>query len=440
MGAVADRCSDMSPAERHASFRNNSRGMSKPLDYDSSEEEEDEEGDDEGSDMAESEAEEMRAETELALREGLTRNSAATFHEVIDHARGLGIDPEKIKKAEQMLEQHRAQQRRDLFEADMKEFLETSEADNLDACKEKLDQGRGYGCSEKLLQPLRSRISELELCIDLAADEVAKAKRFLELCTRRFVRSCVTGRDTIWVDLKANKRTKAVLHLDVVLKNFTVKSAKGDKLATAKVVDLEVKRALDVESISSTEAFGKLPEKEKQFGVVLVGEEVTWLIGENNRTSQDEFLLGLAVLNRRGVLGSFEAREDKMLHSKPKATPKMSKMAGRRSGSMLADDVIQEEVPPAADNGEEREEEEAEQAAIENNEPQDDVPFEDNEEDIGFQEVEEDAAAAQWQSEEEPPKSAKATHNEAEPEEKKEKKEKKDKKDKKEKKHKKESK
>jgi len=42
---------------------------------------EEEDPDEEGSDMADSEAEEMRAETELALREGLTKSSAATFHE-----------------------------------------------------------------------------------------------------------------------------------------------------------------------------------------------------------------------------------------------------------------------------------------------------------------------------------------------------------------------
>jgi len=456
MGAVADRCSDMNPAERHESFRKNSggRAMAKALDEDSSEEEEDEDPD-EGSDMAGSlaeEAEDMRAETELALIEGFTKNSAATFHEVIDHAKGLGIDPAKINKAEEMLKHHRAQQCRDLFEADMKVFLETADADNLDACKGRLDQGRGYGCSEKVLQPLRTRIADLELCVDLAADEVAKAKLFLELCTRSFVKSCVSGRETIWVDLKANRRMKAAMHLDVVLKNFTVKSSKGEQLATAKVADLDVKRALEVEHISRTEAFGKLPEKERQFGVVLVGHQVTWLIGESNRASQDEFLVGLAVLNRRGIeaksnatsktpsggsgsicgdkefaFAAKDGEEEASSRGKPKAMPKTAKT--NRSATMH----VQEEVAFSAKDGEEE--------ATENNEPQDN-----EQEDIGFHEVEDNIAAAAWDSEEQLLKNANSHKEllEAVPAvvaaQEKGTKEKKEKKKKKEKKHKKESK
>merc|ERR1712061_128284 len=129
-GAAAAKCSDVTTGA--------GMGAAKPLDASSSEDEDGEEDDEEDDeDDDEDDTEDIRNDAELALQEGLKRGKTNVFKEVLDHAAALGIDEDKILKAEAKLEEHKANRRREAFEAELRAFLDTEDANDLKLCEEK---------------------------------------------------------------------------------------------------------------------------------------------------------------------------------------------------------------------------------------------------------------------------------------------------------------
>jgi len=290
MGTAAAKCSDIT--------KGGGLGAPKPLEASTSEEEHEEEGEEEEEDSEEEE----RAEAEAALQNGLKRGGTSTFKEAIDHATELGVDMELIAKAEAKLEEHKTKRRREAFEAELKDFLKGDESRDLTACAEKLKQGAEYGVSEKALQPIRAKMSDLELNKELSADEVEKAKLFVEVCTRRFVASCLPGREvgrgTTLLDLHTGQKRKVVLKLDLALRDLRVQTPDGEDLHTCKVAGTFVRHASDVEGISSQAGFAKLPEEDVNNAlIVMTVEEEPFCIVEDSRIKHDEILCAFAVLS-----------------------------------------------------------------------------------------------------------------------------------------------
>lgn len=281
----------------------------------------------------------------------MQRGKTSTFHEVIDHAKGIGIDPEKIKKAEAMLEQHKVIRRREAFEAEMRAFLENSDSDDLVACEEKQRQGLSYGVSDKVLAPLRDKIADLQLNTDLLEDEVAQAKLFLEICTRRFVRSAVKGRDVFWIDKLTGRRLKAVMYLDLVLKNIQVRNSKDEELGVLKFAEATAKRATNVDEIAETEVFTKLTEFDQSNAVAIMGPKEPWLLLEPSRRSQDEFVIAFTVLNGVGLEGTAARAsiatngkaKDEVQGNSPKVPLAVQKMKMKRSGSAASQQDLEED-------------------------------------------------------------------------------------------------
>merc|ERR1712087_196511 len=92
-------------------------------------------------------------------------------------------------------------------------------------------EGIGMGIDESVLTPLR--------------DKIAQAKQFMESAYRRFLTSCLKGRDLVWVDTSSNKKKKATATLDLTLKNFKISDPSGTQISTCKVKDVVAKRAKD---------------------------------------------------------------------------------------------------------------------------------------------------------------------------------------------------
>jgi len=326
MGAsLGSKCSDVSFDKS---------GASKPLDASSSEEEEEDEEDDD-EDEEEDDGDDMKTEAELALQEGPKRGKTCTFREVIDHANKIGLEEEKIKTAEAMLEQHKATRRREAYEAELRDFLDSDDSNDLVACQAKEKQGQNYGVTDKVLKPLRERILELEMSKDLGADEVEQAKAFLEKCSRRFVGSCAKGREAVWIDINTAKKRKALLFIDLTLKNFKVQTSKGDESSTCKVADVTAKKGYDVEEVVESKVFGTLSEADKENTVAFTGfTDGPWVFIEANKAKQDETMCAMIILNGIGL-----SDERPKSPKSPKRGQKAStKMAFNRSASNQPED------------------------------------------------------------------------------------------------------
>jgi len=291
MGGVASRCSDVSMDKG---------GSAKPLDASSSEED-DEEDDDEDEEDEEDDGEDQK-EAEAALHEGLKRGKTTAFKEVIDHATAIGIDEDKIMKAEAMLEQHKATRRREAFEQELVSFMDTPEAESLEKCEQRLRQGEGYGVTEKAMQPLVEKIEELKMQRDLGQDETLQAKNYLEACVRRFVAAAVLGRSTTWVDQSSGKLQKVNLALDLALKYVKILSITGEVLQSAKLTDCVPKKPQDAEEIIESGAFEKLTDFQRELCVGLLGcADDPWIFVEDDIRKLDDFIVAFTVLNGIGL-------------------------------------------------------------------------------------------------------------------------------------------
>lgn len=324
-GGACNRCSDVNKASTSAV---------KALDEVSSEEEdagEASEGSDEDEGAEEEAQEEEKRAAELSLQDTLKRGKTSTFKEAIDHAAALGIEEEKIQLAEKKLEDHKAFRRREAFEAELHDFLRTEEANDIANCEEKLTQGKEYGVSEKSLKALQDRILELELMKELNKDEIEQAKMFLELCTRRFVASCVAkGRDLQWIDLESGTKHKVVAKMDLTLKNFTV-AGRPDGDISCKVDEVTAKRAVDAQEVSQKKGFSKLADadRENSVAVVLQSGSGPWCFLEASRPKQDEFIVAFQVFN--GLMPAPAGSSTKTKASSPKGSPKGEAEDGEKS-------------------------------------------------------------------------------------------------------------
>lgn len=297
-GGACNRCSDVSL----------NKNAPKALDdTDSEEEPEESEGSSEEENHAEKKDEEdkeVKRGAELALQDGLKRGKTSTFTEAIEHSRAVGLDEEKIQLAEKKLEDHKNFRRREAFEADLYDFLRSEESLDLQSCQDKLVQGKEYGLGEKPLKSLQDHMLELETKRELNPDEVQQAKQFLELCTRRFVASCLMkGRDVHWIDLETGSKHKVVLKMDVVLKNFSVTGPPNGDL-TCKVDEITTKRAIDAAEVSAKSGFSKLGDTERSttVAVLLPSGKGPWCFLEGSPAKQDEFIIAFQVFNGFGAV------------------------------------------------------------------------------------------------------------------------------------------
>jgi len=343
MGSATSKCSDVS----HGNVKTNV----KPLDASDSEEEEeeddDEDEDDEGGD-------DERRNAEDVLNGGVQRGKEASFKEAIDHATSVGIDVDKILKAEAKLEEHKAVRRREAFESDIKDYLEEANQD-VDACREKLANGKQHGVSEKLLAKLEERIEALDQNRELDSEEVEKARLLIERNTRKFVSAAVQGRPVTWIDLDSGEKTSATLFIDLVLHNAKVIDESGAELGFADLMKLRPKPSgAGDDVVVSKEGFQKLSDADKKLALCITHSSDPWCLVEPNLDGRDEVLCGLMVVTGSCI--------DEALRSTNGAAPKASSGAKEEAPPAAPEPAppppVVEEEPPEAAAGNEAEEEE----------------------------------------------------------------------------------
>lgn len=350
-GGACNKCSDVS-LNKNAPTRGLDESSSEGEGEDEEEaEEEDSDGENEQS------LEEEKKNAEHVLQEGLRRGKTGAFTEAIEHATALGLDEDKIQLAEKKLEDHKAFRRREAFEAELHEFLRSEDAADKEQCEEKLAQGREYGVGEKVLKPVLDRIAELELMLPLKPDEIELTKQFLEICTRRFVASCIKGRDLHWVDLDSGGKQKSVMKIDLTLKNLTVAGPPGD--LACKVSNVVARRGIEAAEVIN----GKLDDADCDNAVVLelVDGKGPWCFLEATKAKQDEFVCGCQVLNGLVPVGGRKSQK-----STTKQADSKQDKAGKKNDAKSKNakqEKVEEEEEAVEDDAEEDEDAEANNAA-----------------------------------------------------------------------------
>jgi len=150
------------------------------------------------------------------------------------------------------------------------------------------------------------------------------------------------------IDINTAKKRKALLFIDLTLKNFKVQTSKGDESSTCKVADVTVKKGYDVEEVVESKVFGTLSEADKENTVALTGfTDGPWVLVEANKAKQDETMCAMIILNGIGL-----SDERPKSPKSPKRGQKAStKMAFNRSASNQPEDKQEdddEELKPVS--------------------------------------------------------------------------------------------
>eukprot|EP00927_Polykrikos_kofoidii_P076380 TRINITY_DN733_c2_g1_i1.p1 TRINITY_DN733_c2_g1~~TRINITY_DN733_c2_g1_i1.p1 ORF type:complete len:367 (+),score=90.84 TRINITY_DN733_c2_g1_i1:63-1163(+) len=297
MGAAATKCSELNKAS--------SIGV-KPLEASSSEGEDDaDEVYSEEDEDDEEDGDEIKEAAEDAINQGLRRGKTATFKEAIEHATSVGIDLEKIMKAEAKLEEHKQLRRREALEDDIREYLGDEANQTIEVCRDKLEASAAAGCSEKLLNQLKDRIAQLDLDRPLSQAEIRKCKDYVLGCTRRYASSVVLGRATSWVDLDTGDLTAGTLKLDIVLSRVSVRDREGQELGACDLCTSLARRPEENEKVSSSSGFETLSSADRDRTLVVESGpyDDPWCLLEEDRSARDEAFCALMVLAGRGMEG-----------------------------------------------------------------------------------------------------------------------------------------
>lgn len=322
MGVACQKCADIELQKGVAA--------DKPLDASSSEDEDDlSDEEDEDEDMDDG-LEEEKHEVELALKDALKRGKTQTFKEAIAHANSLGLDEDKIRKAEQKLEEHKLLRRRELFEAELQEFLDNDSGHTLAACQEMLSKAKELGVSGKMMESLEKRVDELDMGRALETHEADRASEVVEALTRSFVQQCVSikGRTVYWVDLSGDggkkSKKKGTARLDTILKNFRVEV--GGTEYHVRIGELTCMAALDAPEVTDVAVFADLGEADQKNAIALIGGDEPWCFVESETWGRDEFSIAMKVLN--APIGSKSKTKKR---KKDKASPRPDKGDGGAS-------------------------------------------------------------------------------------------------------------
>ncbi|CAE8591880.1 unnamed protein product, partial [Polarella glacialis] len=254
MGAAAAKCSELASGKPDQVTT-----KAKVMD----EEEEDEEEADDEEDESDEAEEAAKHEAEAALQV-LKRGRTTAFKEAIEHATSLGVDEEKILKAEAMLEQHKVMRRKEIFAAELETFLASDDGNDMEKCEERQKTGESCGVSQQVLAALLERMEVIGLSRDLEDDEIERAKTLMQLSARKFVQSCLRGRATTWLDLKAGKQKKALCRLDSSLRTMRVVQEAGEaELCSLALMSAKAYGATGQDEVSGSKGFTKLSDQEQ---------------------------------------------------------------------------------------------------------------------------------------------------------------------------------
>jgi len=265
------------------------------------------------SDVGESEDDSSKKDLSRALDDTaklLQQGKTLAVKEAISAAQRCGVDRNKLKQAEALLEEHVAQQARGETELKVSRWMGSRAAWDLEACQRLLEVSSKQ-CSEKVLAKLRAHLEKLQITRTLSDTEVEQAKAYVTSSCKEFVAEArsAKGRPTLFLHVTAGHKAPAFLFLNPPLQVLSLKVQQvGEHGARGFQRDQETllrsvtaRPAKDEKGISEQRGFQELEHGEVEHCVAMRcrvnGKERMWCFVEASVTQRDRLIQALLVLS-----------------------------------------------------------------------------------------------------------------------------------------------
>lgn len=229
MGASCALCSDLKIGSDRGSLSAGFRAAAS-LDEESSEEESGS-GEDIESQVAASSDEEVdntqsfKQDVEAILQsttKDLRRGKTMAIQEAISTAKKVGVDDSKISEAEEKLQIHKKEQRRQEVLEQVEAFFSAPDAGDAHACHHMAKKAQEADCPAEVVKRLQDRAEELTLCRPLEEDEAECIRSYLRQNCIDFVASATgsRGRGCVLVELDRGHNVKGSLSVNPSLERL----------------------------------------------------------------------------------------------------------------------------------------------------------------------------------------------------------------------------
>lgn len=266
------------------------------------------------SDVGESEDDSSKKDVSRALDDTaklLQQGKTLAVKEAISAAQRCGVDRNKLKQAEALLEEHVAQQARGETELKVSRWMGSRAAWDLEACQRLLEDVSSKQCSEKVLAKLRAHLEKLQITRPLSDAEVEQAKAYVTSSCKEFVAEArsAKGRPTLFLHVTAGHKAPAFLFLNPPLQVLSLKvqqvgehGARGfQKDQETLLRSVNARPAKDEKGISEQRGFLELEHGEVEHCVAMRcrvnGKERMWCFVEASVTQRDRLIQALLVLS-----------------------------------------------------------------------------------------------------------------------------------------------
>lgn len=241
----------------------------------------------------------------------LQQGKTLAVKEAISAAQRCGVDRNKLKQAEALLEEHVAQQARGETELKVSRWMGSRAAWDLEACQRLLEDVSSKQCSEKVLAKLRAHLEKLQITRPLSDAEVEQAKAYVTSSCKEFVAEArsAKGRPTLFLHVTAGHKAPAFLFLNPPLQVLSLKvqqvgehGARGfQKDQETLLRSVTARPAKDEKGISEQRGFLELEHGEVEHCVAMRcrvnGKERMWCFVEASVTQRDRLIQALLVLS-----------------------------------------------------------------------------------------------------------------------------------------------
>jgi len=236
--------------------------------------------------------------------QNLKRGKTMAMKEAISTAKKFGLDTSKISEAEQQLDVHKRQQRREEVEREVQVFLLSDAAKDIGIVEKMIKKTVEADCPVATVQSLQECLQVLLLTRSLEDEEITRAREYLKQSCRDFVLAAAndSGRLAVFVDLDKGKKMAAVISLDPALHIITVSLEVDDehKSLQAPVTSLVAVIAGTDPDVQKTKGFKSL-ESDEQASAAAIKWEMDGLTGvwcfiEPTPIRRDRLIEAIAIL------------------------------------------------------------------------------------------------------------------------------------------------
>lgn len=233
----------------------------------------------------------------------LKRGKTMVMHEAISMAKKYNLESAKISEAEQRLDEHKRQQRREEVEREVGALFSSKASRDIPVCETLLRKANDAGVCAQLSQRLRLHLDELIISRNLEDEELVFAREYLKQSCRELVSAATRGkgRRVVILDLESGSKVSAYLSIDPLLQYFHLSPlVEGEEARVAPIASANAVHAKKDGGVASSPGFAAIGEGDADCAVALRyvsdGALGVWCFVESTSQRRDQFIEALKML------------------------------------------------------------------------------------------------------------------------------------------------